>query len=161
MTGGKRRGLIEFKKDYWKKENVTIIVLHWIHLTYILFASFVLLFNIFYWKYGQSIVLCVPSYQTRNSVSSVSQSCPTLCNPMDWSMPGFPVHHQLLEFAQAWVSKAIQPSHPLSSPSPLTFNLSQHQGLFKWVGSSHQVVKVLELRLQYQSFQRIFKTDFL
>ena len=70
--------------------------------------------------------------------------CPTLCNPMDCSMPGFPVHHQLSEPAQTHIHQvghAIQPSHPLSSPSPPAFNLSQHQGLFQWVGSSHQVVK--------------------
>ena len=73
--------------------------------------------------------------------SSVSQSCPTLYNPMDWSMPGFPVHHQHLEIAQTHVnqvSDAIQPSHPLSSSSPV-FNLSQHQGLFQWVSSLHQM----------------------
>ena len=82
--------------------------------------------------------------------SSVAQSCPTLCNPMDCSTPGLPVHHQLLEFTQThvyWVGDAIQPSHPLSSPSPPPFNLSQHQGLFKWVSSSHQVAKVLEFQL--------------
>ena len=60
-----------------------------------------------------------------------------------------------------WVSEAIQPSHPLSSPSPPTFNLSQHQGLFKWVSSLHQVAKVLEFQLKHQSFQWIFRTDFL
>ena len=68
--------------------------------------------------------------------SSVAQSCPTLCDPMNHSMSGLPVHHQLSEFTQThvhWVGDAIQPSHPLSSPSPPTFNLSQHQGLFKWV----------------------------
>ena len=89
--------------------------------------------------------------------SSVAQSCPTLCNPMDCSRPGLPVHHQLPEFTQThvhWVSDAIQPSHPLLSPSPPTLNLSQHQGLFKWVNSLHQVAKVLELQLQHQSFQR-------
>ena len=67
---------------------------------------------------------------------------------MDCSTPGFPVHHQLLELAQThvhWVSDALQPSHPLSSPSPPAFSLSQHQGLFRWVSSSHQVAKVLEL----------------
>ena len=88
--------------------------------------------------------------------SSVAQSCPTLSNPMDCSMSGFPVHHQPPELAQThvhWVSNAIQPSHPLSSPSPPAINLSQHQGLFKWVSSSHQVAKVLELQLQHQSFQ--------
>ena len=80
---------------------------------------------------------------------SVTQSCPTLCNPMDCSTPGFPVHHQLLELAQTHrVGDAIQPSHPLSSPSPPTFNLSQQQGLFQWVSSSHQVAKVLEFQLQ-------------
>ena len=78
--------------------------------------------------------------------SSVTQSCPTLCNPMDCSTPGFPVHHQLPEMTQThvhWVGDAIQPSHPLLSPSPPTFNHSQHQGLFKWVSSWHQVAKVL------------------
>ena len=83
---------------------------------------------------------------------------------MDCSMPGFPVHHQLLEFTQThvhWVSDAIQPSYPLSSSSPPIFNLSQHQGLFKWVGSSHKVAKVLEFQLQHQSFQWISRTDFL
>ena len=97
-------------------------------------------------------------------VSSVTQSCPTLYDPVDCSTPGLPVHHQLLEFTQThvhWVSDAIQPSHPLSSPSPPAFNLSQHQGLFKWVNSSHQVAKVLEFQLQHQFFQWIFRTDFL
>ena len=96
--------------------------------------------------------------------SSVTQSCPTLCNPMDCSMPGLPVHHQLPEFTQTQVHRvgnAIQPSHPLSSPSPPIFNLAQHQGLFKWINSLHQVAKVLEFQLQHQSFQWIFRTDFL
>jgi len=72
----------------------------------------------------------------------------TLCDPMDCSMPGLPVHHQLLEFTQTyvhWVSDAIQPSHPLLSPSPPAFNLSQHHGLFQWVSSSHQVVRYWSL----------------
>ena len=96
--------------------------------------------------------------------SSVTQSCATLCNPMDCSSPGFPVHQQLQEFAQTpvhRVSDAIQPSHPLLSPSPPDFNLSQHQDLFQWVSSSHQVARVLELQLQHQSFQWIFRIDFL
>ena len=96
--------------------------------------------------------------------SSVAQSCPTLCDPMNRSTPGLPVHHQHLEFTQThvhWVSDAIQPSHPLSSPSPPALNLSQHQVLFQWVSSSHQVAKVLEFQLQHQSFQWIFRTDFL
>jgi len=96
--------------------------------------------------------------------SSVAQSCLSLCDPMDCSIPGLPVHHQLPEFTQThvhWVSDAIQPSHPLLSPSPPAFNLSQHQDLFKWVSSSHQVAKVLEFQLQHQSFQWIFRIDFL
>ena len=83
---------------------------------------------------------------------------------MDCSTPGFPVHHQLLEFTQThvhWVGDAIQSSHPLSSPSPPTFNLSQHQGLFQGISSSHQVAKGLEFQLQHQSFQWVFRTDFL
>ena len=86
--------------------------------------------------------------------SSVAQSCPTLCDPMNCSMPGLPVHHQLPESSQThvhWVGDAIQPSHPLSSPSPSSHNLSQHQGLFNWVSSSHQVAKVLEFQLQHHS----------
>ena len=96
--------------------------------------------------------------------SSVAQSCPTLCNPMNHSTPGLPVHHQLLEYAQTHVHRggdAIQPSHPLSSPSPPALNIPQCQGLFKWVSSSHLMAKVLELQLQDQSFQRIFRVDFL
>ena len=88
--------------------------------------------------------------------SSVAQSCPTLCDPMNHSMPGLPVHHQLLEFAQTHVHHAhdvIQPSHPLLSPSPPAFSLSQHQGLFQRVRSSDEVAKGLELQLQHQSFQ--------
>ena len=93
----------------------------------------------------------------------VTQSCLTLCDLMDWSMPGIPVLHHLSELAQTHVhrvSDAIQPSHPLSSASP-ALSLSQHQGLFQWVCSLHQVAKVLELQLQHQSFQWIFRVDFL
>ena len=96
--------------------------------------------------------------------SDSAQSCPTLCEPMDCSTPGFPVHHQFPELTQTlvrWVGDAIQPSHPLSSFSPPAFRHSQHQGLFKWVSSSHQVAKVLEFQLQHQSFQWIFRTGFL
>ena len=83
---------------------------------------------------------------------------------MDCSMPGLPVYHQLPEFTQThfdWVGDAIQPSHPLLSPSPPAFNLSQHQGLFQWVSSSHQVVKVLEFQFQHQSLQWTPRTDLL
>ena len=96
---------------------------------------------------GQGSLMCCSPWDLKESdmmewlnnnyqFSSVSQSCPTLCDPMNCSTPGLPVHHQLPEFTQThvhWVGDAIQPSHPLSSPSPSTFNLSQHQGLFKWV----------------------------
>ena len=96
--------------------------------------------------------------------SSVAQSYPTLHNLMDHSTPGLPVHHQLPESTQThlhWVGGAIQPSHPLLSTSPPAPNLSQHQGLFKWISSSHQVAKVLELQLQHQSFQWTLRTDLL
>ena len=82
--------------------------------------------------------------------SSVAQSCPTLCNPMNCSTPGLPVHHKLPELTQTHVhrvSDAIQPSHPLSSLSPPAPNPSQHQSLFQWVNSSHEVAKVLEFQL--------------
>ena len=115
----------------------------------------------------------VPGYVCKHTVClllvllimcSVTQSCLTLCNPMDCSMPGFSVLHHLLELAQThihWVGDAIQPSCPLSSPSPPAFHFSEHQSLFWWVGSLHQVAKLLELQLQHQSFQWIFRVDFL
>ena len=104
-----------------------------------------------------------PEYSLEVQFTSVGQPCPTLCDPMDYSTPGLPVHHQLLAFTKThvhWVGDAIQPSHPLLSPSP-AFNPSQHQDLFRWFGSSHEVVKILELQLQHQSFQWRFRTDFL
>ena len=98
-----------------------------------------------------------PSFQF-SSVQFSRSACPTLCDPMDCSTPGRPVHHQLLELAQThvhWVGDAIQSSHPLSSPSPPTFNLSQHQGFFQWVSFLNQVAK-------YWTFSfSIFRTDFL
>ena len=96
--------------------------------------------------------------------SSVTQSCPTLWDPMDYSMPGCAVHHQLPVLAQTHVhqvSDAIQPSHLQLFPSPLALNLSQYQGLFQWVSSLYQMATVLELQLQHQSFQWIFRTAFL
>ena len=98
------------------------------------------------------------------SVSWVTQLCPTVCNPMNRSTPGLPVHHQLLESTQTHahrVGDAIQPSHPLSSPSPPAPNPSQHHGLFQRVSSSHEVAKVLEFQLQHQSFQWTPRTDLL
>ena len=104
-------------------------------------------------------------YKDSVQFSAVAQSCLTLCDPMNCSMPGLPVHHHLPEFTQTqvhWVGDAIQPSYPLSSPSPPgPIPPAQHQGLFQWVNSSHEVAKVLECQLQHQSFQWIFRTDFL
>ena len=102
---------------------------------------------------------CSHPYLPSSSVqfSSVAQSCPTLCDPMNRSTPGLPVHHKHLEFTQTHVhrvSDAIQPSHPLSCPSPPAPNPSQHQSLFQSVSSSHEVAKVLEFQLQHHSFQR-------
>ena len=96
--------------------------------------------------------------------SSTVQSCPTLCDPMNSSTPGLPVHQQLPEFTQTHIHRvgdATQPSHPLLSPSPPALNPSQHQGLFQWVSSLHQVAKVLEFQPQHQSFQWTPRTDLL
>ena len=95
---------------------------------------------------------------------SVTQSCLTLCDPMNYSTPGLPVHHQLPESTEThvhWVGDAIQPSHPLLSPSPPALNLSQRQGLFKRVSSSHEAAKVLELQLQRCFFQGNPRVDLL
>ena len=109
--------------------------------------------------FGRLCVLCMDL-----QFSSVTQLCPPLCDPINCTTLGLPVHHQLPEFTQTLVhqvSDAIQPSHPLSSPSPPALNLSQHQGLFNWVSSLHQVAKVLELQVQHQSFQWKPRTDLL
>ena len=95
---------------------------------------------------------------------SVTQLCATLCDPMNRSMPGLPVHYQFLEFTQTHVhqvSDAIQPSHPLSSPSPPAPNPAQHQSLFQWVNSSEEVAKLLEFQLKHHSFQWTPRTDLL
>ena len=108
-----------------------------------------------YNSFNLSILICC---------CSVTQLCLTLHNPMYCSMPGFPVLYYLPEFAQThihWVGDAIQPSHSLSSPFPPVLNLSQHQGFFQWVGPSHQVAKVVDFWLRHQSFQWMFRVDFL
>ena len=101
------------------------------------------------------------------AAAKLLQSCPTLCDPTDCSTPGSPVLYYLPELAPTyvhWVGDAIPPSYsllpPSPSPSPSAFNLFQHQGLFQWIVSSNQVAKVLELPIQHQSFQWIFRTDF-
>ena len=102
--------------------------------------------------------------QNSQLFSSLTQSCPTLWDPMNCSTPGLPVHHQLPNFTQTHahrVGDAIQPFHPLLSPSPPAHNPSQHQGLFQWVNSLNEVAKVLEFQLQHQSFQWTPRTDLL
>ena len=136
--------------------------LHWAHSS----ASLVLVLTLLGLVLRQCLLpkAALIIRRMKQSGSSVAQSRPTLCDPMDCSTPGFHVHHQLLEIAQTHVYRvgdAIQPSHPLSFPSSSAFKLSQHQGLFQWVSSLHQVAKVLEFQLQHQFFQWIFITDFL
>ena len=107
-----------------------------------------------FWSQIQIYYLC--GQIALSQFSSVAQSCPTPCDPM--------VNHQLPEPPQTHihhVSDSIQPSHPLSFPSPPDFNLSQHPGIYKWVSSSYQVAKVLELQLQHQAFQWISRADLL
>ena len=109
---------------------------------------------------------CIITILGQHSVqfSSVAQSCPTLCNPMYCSTPGLPVHHQLPEFTQTRIHRvtdAIQPSHPHSSPSSSAPNPSQHQSIFQWVNSSHEVAKVLKFQLWHHSFQSNQRVDLL
>ena len=119
-----------------------------------------------HWRGEMFTVLWEHAHITFLSVqfSSVAQSCRTLCDPMNRSTPGLPVHQQLPEFTRTHVHRvgdAMQPSHPLSSPSPPAPNPPQHQSLFQWVNSLHQLAKVLEFQLQHQSFQRTSRTDLL
>ena len=112
-------------------------------------------------------VACVLDFGHSNrcvQFSSAAHSCPTLCDPTNHSTPGLPIHHQLPEFTQTHihrVSDAIQPYHPLLSPSPPAPNPSQHQSRFQWVNSSHEVTKVLEFQLQHHSLQRNPRADLL
>ena len=122
------------------------------------------LYSTFYFHDFYFFIFFSSIFYKCHQFSWVTHLCLTLCDPMNCSTPGLPVHHQLPEFTQThvhWVSDAIQPSHPLSSPSPPALKLSQHQGLFKWVSSLHQVAKVLEFQLQHQSFQWTPRTDLL
>ena len=114
-------------------------------------SSMILVFYCWVTNYHKQHPEAIKNYYLLVQFSSVTHSCPTLCDPMDCKMSGFPIHHQLLELAQThlhWIGDVIQPSRPLLSPSPPLFSLSQHQGLFQWVNSSHQVAKVLEFQLQ-------------
>ena len=145
----------------WVTENTdTIFYLHFniSHVSmWIQFIFLKLCLNLFFsWRIIAlqcCVGFCHVTTQIRHGsvqLSSVTQLCPTLCDSMNCSMPGLPVHHQLLEFTQTQVhrvSDAIQPSHPLSSPSPPIPDSSQHQSLFQWVNSSHEVAKVREFQL--------------
>ena len=125
-----------------------------IYLTLSTHCGFTKLISSSFWTSYNTLYLDVVMWLSSTSVQSVqSLSCVRLCDSMDCSMPGFPVHHQLPESTHThihWVGDAIQPSHPLSSPSPPAFNLSQHQGLFKWVSSSHQVAKFPYTRCKWK-----------
>ena len=110
------------------------------------------------------LLIAIRNQDTEHQSFQLSRSVMSSSLQLHHSMPGLPVHRQLLESTQTqvhWVREAIQPSHPLLSPSPSAFNLSQNQGLFKWVSSSHQVAKVLEFQLQHQSFQWTPRTGLL
>ena len=141
------------------------------HRACIFRVKFILVYfikNLLLWLLREISVCCIQSFTVllfvSNQFSSVALSCQTLCHPMNCSTPGLPVHHKHPEFTQTHVHRvgdAIQSSHPLSSPSPPAPNPSQHQGLFQWVNSSHQVAKVLEFQLQQQSFQRTPRTYLL
>ena len=138
-------GVLCFPDSHSKVVSLYLAFFFLVHSS-LIFKIILMIFN----SHCLTSYLLVPILKLPMVLSSVAQSCPTLCDPMDCSTPGLPVHHQLPEFTQThvhWVSDAIQPSHPLLSPSPPAFNLSQHQGLFQWVSSSHQVAKVLELQL--------------
>ena len=129
----------------WSIIQQSLITLNWVCATWFLLR-----------KWSKSILIV--------SYCSFPMWCLTLWNPMDSSTPGFSVLHYLSEFYQThihWIGDTIQPSHPLSSLSSPVLSLSQHLGLFQWVGSLHQVAKALQLQLQHESFQWIFRVDFL
>ena len=135
---------------FYQLEEISVFLLCWEYLSWMGVGFYQTLFCISMVVYFFFFSLLMQSISS--SVQSLSRVW--LCGPMDCSMPGLPVHYQLLEFTHThvhWAGDAIQPSHPLSSPSPPAFNFSQHQGLFQWVSSLHQAAKVLEFQLQYQS----------
>ena len=147
------------RKNPWRREWLPTSVLYFILNSLYFFFSFLFLKFIYFLLKDNCFTefCCFLSNLNMNHTmdysvqfSSVTQSCPTLCDPMNGSTPGLPVHHQLPEFTQTHVhrvSDAIQPSHPLSSSSPPAVNPSQHQSLFQWVNSSQEVAKVLEFQL--------------
>ena len=136
-----------------------ILSIPWV-LTVYLLGMLISFDELFKWYFFSFFVCWYGSVQ----FSSVAQSCTTLCNPMNHTTPGFPAHHQLPESTQTHANRvgdAIQPPNPLSSPSPPASKPSQHQSLFQWVNSLHEVAKLLEFQLQHQSFQWTPRTDLL
>ena len=137
------------------------------HLSAYYGLNIIKLWYIYYFPTSLLSIICWTEAQRSKKLAQVTYSaimeqCPTLCDPMNCSTPGLPVHHQLPEFIQTYihrVSDAIQPSHPLLSPFLPATNPSQHQSLFQWVNSSHQVAEVLEFQLQHHSFQRTPRAD--
>ena len=148
---------ISLLSNHFKSYEIWVLPMQWILCTYkvkMLVTNYVLLFvipRITVCQAPLSMEFSRQEYWTVHyQFSSVAQLCPTLCNPMNCSTPGLPVRHQLPEFTQTHVHRvvdAIQPSHPLLSPSPPAPNPSQHQSLFQWVNSLHEVAKVLEFQL--------------
>ena len=175
--------LMSIKHDYLRVVIIALTVINNYIVPFLLyplsFISFGPHSSTLYWLRKSMLGIFTPSSRIKSQLDylsagwlgqitlfswccSVAQSYPALFDSMDCSTPT--VLHHLQELTQPhvhWVGDAIQPSHPLLSPSPPDFNLSQFQGLFQWVSSSHQVAKLLELQLQRQSFQPIFRTDFL
>ena len=152
-------------KLWWKRTTTWQVVtsIAWDECTEIYqYSIWHLGYNYWYSKIISFPIIIIKEYSVQ--FSSVTQSCPTLSDPVNHNMPGLPVHHQLPESTQTHlhcVRDAIQPSHPLSSTSSPAFSLSQHQALFKWVSSPHIVAKVLEFQIQHQSIQWTPWTDIL
>ena len=149
------KAMLDFSASRTEREWISLIIGHWVCC------------NLLQQPQGTNTInfslkgFVVQFSSVHFSLSVMSNSC---CDPMNRSTPGLPVHHQFAEFTQTpvhQVGDAIQPSHPLSSPFPPTPKPSQHQGLFQWVNSSHEVAKVLEFQLQHQSFQWTPRTDLL
>ena len=150
-----RQILLKFRQDRYK---------HWRKSARLFWKLLSVFLGEQHWGKGVFFLFLFIKLYLTYQFNSVTQSCPTLCDPMDWSTQGLPDHYQFPKLVQTHVhrvSDAIQPSHNLLSPSPPASDPSQHQGLFQWVTSSYQVAKVLEFQLQLQSFQWIVKTDFL
>ena len=153
--------ITSYYEFYFLCSPTSILLISYLHG--IIFQSFIFFLTCVY-AWSPFLENNILMYTSSVQFSSVAQLCLILRDPMNHSMPGLPVHQQLLEFTQThvhWVSDAIQPSHSLLSPSPPAFNLSQHQGLFQWVSPSHHMAKVLEFQLPHQSFQWTPRTDLL